>query len=129
MDEFIEGIEQEALRSTIRRVVAGAPVTIVVKRCDVIGGLKHARLQREGVGSDELDPDRRTARIVLYPACVAATESMQGLEWPMSFDTFAGLEDVFASEWLAEVFRLNPVWLGEGGEEEKKSAPTTPTSG
>lgn len=128
MDEFVEGIEREEHRSLIRHVVDGNQVTVSVKRCDLVGGLKHDRLQRAGVMSDESDPDRRTARIVLYSACMAATESMGGLPWPMDFETFAGLENEFASVWVEEVFRLNPIWLGTSAE-EKKESPMTPTNG
>lgn len=104
-------------------------VALTVCRATARIGMQRYLLASKGNTENETETDEalKILRLVVYPNCIAATTSVEGIEWPMSFETFANEipEDVI-DEWVAAVNKLNPHWVGEGvvdAADDKKKEP------
>jgi hypothetical protein len=103
----------------------GLDVRIVVSQATSLQGFKRTRLKLEADSAAEADPDRRVLRGWVYADLIAATVTASGIEWPLSFDAFAGLSDRLTMRWEAAVYRQNPHWLPEAAKSEDPKAPAT----
>jgi hypothetical protein len=105
----------------------GLPISVTVKEATVLLGMKRTRMRIVAGEIDETDIDLRILRLMTYPDLMAATIEQSGFdEWPLSFEAFCALPDVFASQWEQAVYRLNPHWLPDYSQsaEEKKGQPS-----
>ena len=110
----------------------GADVTITVRRANAEMDverwqMKFAADEYNKAHADESDA-RKTLRVSVYPECIAATEKVQGLQWPLAFDSFRDLDAELASWWLTSALICNPTWAigkegqADGAGEKKESS-------
>lgn len=103
-------------------------VRLTVSEATTLIGLRRTRLKVDQSKIEEGDPDRALLRVFTYPDLVAPVVETSGLDWPLDFESFAGLPEQLVILWEAAVYRLNPHWLPAGGDpQEKKVDPTPPT--
>jgi hypothetical protein len=102
---------------TITCHYVGDEITITVVEADLKRGFARGRLQSDlvlSVGLDDKDVDLANA-LWIYCDLVAATASVDGMEWPMEPETFCEKADRWfhhvGNPWLAAVRELNPHWL------------------
>jgi hypothetical protein len=54
---------------------------------------------------------RRLLHTILYPSMIAATVEQKGFDiWPIPFDEYCKLPEMFMIEWETTVFELNKHW-------------------
>lgn len=107
--------------------------SVTVRRATVRMGAVRNRLQLEAMATKGEAFEDAWMRRFLYPAIVAGTVQAEGFDtWPISFDEFLDLDEQFAQEWGEAIFKLNPHWsinLGDDvGKAEKKTEPTQTNS-
>ncbi len=110
------------------RTIEQGGVTITLSQATVLLGMRRTRVQLEGREADEPDTDRRLLRMYTYPDLVGAVVEVDGLPWPLDFETFLGLPDSLVVLWERETYALNPHWLPSAEPAEKK-ARQTPSTG
>jgi hypothetical protein len=112
------------------RAVECDGVHVVVSQATTLSGMRRTRLQIEGRDAQEEDVDRRLLRLYTYPDVIAATVEVEGLDWPLDFETFLGLPDALVAQWEQAVYDLNPHWLPRPAAtpEEKKESLMPSTS-
>lgn len=79
---------------------------------------------------------RRIAHTMIYPALVAASEPVSGFkDWPLTFEQYIHMPEVFLAEWEEKVFAANPHWKpkppetkADVEEQEKKVPRSSPKS-
>jgi len=112
---------------TIEGMVEGRILAVTVSEATVLLGMKRTRMRVAAGETTETDIDLRILRLMTYPDLMAATIGQSGFdEWPISFEAFCLLPDMFASNWEQAVYSLNPHWLPDyGGQaDEEKKEPT-----
>lgn len=104
-------------------------VAVTISEATVHLGMKRTRMRVAAGETTEPDIDLHILRLMTYPDLMAATIEQIGFEeWPLSFEAFCALPDVFASNWEQAVYSLNPHWLPDyasQSDEEKKEPPTS----
>ena len=105
-------------------------VRIVVARANVRRGMIRTRLKAEAQQSGETDPDLLILRLFTYPDLVASAIEIDGLDWPMTFDTFLDLPETLVIDWESAAYDLNPHWLPTPPDEaDVKNAPAPSSEG
>jgi hypothetical protein len=59
-------------------------------------------------------------RLILFPNLMAATVSIDGLPFPMTFDEFREVDEDAVNKWADVVYELNPHWLASSNQDESK---------
>ncbi len=105
------------------KVVDVGKIRIVVSEASVRSGMQRYRLMEQGalhygvkrLGTDPMpegvDQDEYTMRVYTYPNLIAATVSIDGLPWPMTFDQFLGIPEAVWNVWTEAVEEKNPHWF------------------
>jgi len=97
---------------------------LTVSEATALIGMKRTRLKIEADRAGETDPDRHILRLLTFPDVVAATVQVEGLEWPLDFETFVALPDRLVAKWEEAVYGLNPHWLPGYDEAAEKKLPS-----
>lgn len=105
----------------LEKTVLIGEYSITVRQATVLDGMRRGRLIGEGLNAEESDPERKIARVALYPAAMAALVTLISGSSPergreMAFDDFCSLPEAVVEAWLAAVYELNPHW--QPGETE-----------
>jgi hypothetical protein len=105
-------------------------LTITVSRATMRQATLRARLIHDAMKAEYEDVDFRILAIGDYPDVMAATISVEGMEWPITVEEFAELPaEIFeGSGWLTAIRELNPHWYQRRDAQAKKNADGTPTS-
>jgi hypothetical protein len=106
------------------RTIERGEIRVVVSEATALIGMKRTRLKLEAERAGEVDPDRHLLRMLTYPDLMAATVQAEGIEWPLEFETFLGLDDRLVGRWEEAVYGLNPHWLPGYDEAGEKKQPT-----
>ena len=102
---------------------------VEVIQATVLDGMRRMSMQMEAreANKAESDQDRIILRVLVYPDLIAAagsgsiTVDNEPLPWPPSFDDFIGLPEAFVSQWDRAVYELNPHWMPDAQDAEKKA--------
>jgi hypothetical protein len=87
-------------------------IEITISEASVIAGTRRGVLRGEALRLDVPDetPEQWLLRVITFPDLVAATRSVIGMPWPVSFEAFCDLPERLVNEWSEAVYRLNPHW-------------------
>ena len=109
------------LRTETFVIKSDPELTIIVKEVSLGEGL--ARLEK----FDELrqmhkdmTSSEREILVRAYVNILTATQTVEGMDWPLEYDDFLGLPQWIVDIWLNEVITLNPTWGYADAEVEKK---------
>lgn len=99
---------------------------IQVDRANLLQTLKHDRLIYEGTQLKITDPDELTARLFLFPTCIASSSSIEIIRDgspidDVSFDEFCSLPPDLVDQWVSMAFEANPRWRATPETDEKKA--------
>lgn len=100
-------------------------VTLTIVRATTRIGVARYLLAGEGnrVNETETDEALKILRLIIYPNCISCTTSVEGMDWPITFDQFVDLPEDFVDKWLEAVYTMNPHW--QGPEVAEKNAPSS----
>ncbi len=107
---------------TVRLTVAASTIERGTDRT-----IRRVEAQAALEGQPGVTPARRVLQAITYPDALAATVAVEGLPWPLDFETFAALPEELGEVWLEAVYELNPRWLQRLAEEGKKNSATSST--
>lgn len=123
----------------------GVIAYIVVSEANTLMGIRRSRLsgiarkemqdrmnielqnREEGDSSDLVDQDEWISQCVYYPDCIAGAIKIE-INGNMNTPTLAefnALPDSLTMRWGETVYKLNPHWLPDNENEEKKKEPPT----
>ena len=96
-------------------------IVITVTEANVMDGTRRGILRGEALRADIGDEptEQWLLRVITFPDLVAATRSVIGMPWPVSFEAFCDLPERLVNEWSEAVYRLNPHWRPVTETDEK----------
>lgn len=100
-------------RTTLAYTLDGVEITLTIVRATARMGVARYLLINKGVeaNKNETDEALKTLRLMIYPDCIIATESAEGMEFPPTFEQFVELPEDFINKWTETVYSINPQWL------------------
>lgn len=99
----------------------GQPVTITAARASAVAGVSRYRLILDERETDS--PDMRYIRMFIYPTLYAGTVKVEGMEWPLTCEQVAAMDEEFIATWVEAVQDVNPNWIPKpNSEQEAKNA-------
>lgn len=126
-----------------RAVVTHGDYQVVLEEATYLMGVRRTILVSQGLSAGakrdededapgtgfERDLATYLVQVYAYPACIASTITNKGFEeWPIPFEKFLELPEVFVSEWERKAYELNPHWMPElpSATEEEEEAKKVP---
>lgn len=108
-------------------------VRLTITAPTIESGTARTVLRVDGQAALESEPaattTRRILRLVTYPDLMAATVAVEGLPWPLDFETFIALPEELGALWEQAVYDLNPRWLQRADDGGKKTSAMSSTGG
>lgn len=105
--------------------------SVEVTEANALQGMRRTLLSMDGQKARQDTDDRamQILREMTYPDLMAVVkhDTVQGLEWPVTFSEFINLPEQLVSKWERAVYELNPHWINAGDSEaEEKKQPSQP---
>jgi hypothetical protein len=99
-------------QTTLKLDLDGNEVALTIVRATARMGMARWQLIFKGERDNENETDeaRKALRVMGYPDMITATVAAEGIPWPISFDEFVELPEVFYESWSEMVYSMNPQW-------------------
>lgn len=123
----------ETLNKTLKLDLDGQEVALVIKRATTRTGIKRslmifAALDAHKKNEDAGDAVDEIAYVLSYrtmPDLLAGTESVEGMEYPITIEQLMELPEEFVDSWIQAIYDVNPHWNPANivvDEDKKKKA-------